>query len=344
MFNKIFSLPLFFLSNITLLMKLAGVEISNKILLGPMAGVTTLAYREFMKPFGVGLSFSEMVSDCGIRYGNEKTLEYLKSSKLDTPYAIQLFGFSLENTIPAIKKIEEVAHYDFLDLNFGCPVEKVVKTGAGSKWLKDVAGLENYVREIVKASSKPVTAKIRLGWDEKSINVYEVSEALERAGVVLVSIHCRTREQFYSGKARYEEISEMRNHIKIPYAVSGDIFTPEDAKRALDITHADFVMVARGGLGHPYLLTQINQYLTNGVLLSSPGMEKQIEYAKEFAYALIKEKGEYIGVRELRGLLPHFFSSFPGYKRVRMQLATSLDSVLSLEKIFKGIEEREKIG
>lgn len=325
-------------------MKLAGVEITNKILLGPMAGVTTLAYREFMKPFGVGLSFSEMVSDCGIRYGNEKTLEYLKSSKLDTPYAIQLFGFSLENTIPAIKKIEEVASYDFLDLNFGCPVEKVVKTGAGSKWLKDVIGLENYVREIVKISSKPVTAKIRLGWDEKSINVYEVAKALERAGVVLISIHCRTREQFYSGKARYEEISEMRNHITIPYAVSGDIFTAEDAKRALDITHADFVMVARGGLGHPYLLTQIDQFLTNGVLLPSPGMEKQIEYARQFAYALIKEKGEYIGARELRGLLPHFFSSFPGYKRVRMQLATSLDSISSLEKIFKGIEERERLG
>lgn len=321
-------------------MKVAGIEISNKILLGPMAGVTTLAYREFMKPFGVGLSFSEMVSDCGIRYGNEKTLDYLKSSNLDTPYAIQLFGFSLENTIPAIKKIEEVATYDFLDLNFGCPVEKVVKTGAGSKWLKDVPGLENYVREIVKVSSKPVTAKIRLGWDEDSINVYEVAEALERAGVALISIHCRTRAQFYSGKARYEEIQDMKKHIKIPYAVSGDIFTPMDAKNALDITHADFVMVARGGLGHPYLLTQINEYLTNGVLLSSPSRVKQIEYAKEFAYALIKEKGEYIGTRELRGLLPHFFSSFPGYKRVRMQLATSLDSIDSLEKIFRGLEER----
>ena len=173
--------------------------------------------------------------------------------------------------------------------------------------------------------------------------VYEVAEALERAGVALISIHCRTRAQFYSGKARYEEIQDMKKHINIPYAVSGDIFTPMDAKNALDITRADFVMVARGGLGHPYLLTQINEYLTNGVLLSSPSKVKQIEYAKEFAYALIKEKGEYIGTRELRGLLPHFFSSFPGYKRVRMQLATSLDSIDSLEKIFRGLEERASL-
>ncbi len=323
-------------------MEVKGIKIKGHVVLGPMAGVTSSSYREFMKPFGVGLSFSEMVSDCGIDYGNAKTFEYLKSTPLDSPFALQLFGFSLEHTLPAIKKMEEVASYDMLDLNFGCPVNKVVKTGAGSAWLRRVDELEHYVSEIVKVSTKPVSAKIRLGWDDESINAIEVAKALQRAGICLLSVHCRTRSQGYSGKARYEEISSLKENIHIPLIVSGDIFSPIDAKRALEITHADLVMVARGGLGHPFLITQINEYLDNGILLPNPDILTQVDYARKFALMLIEEKGEYVGIRELRGLLPHFFSSFPGYKRIRMQIASSLDSKESLLNTLNGIEIREK--
>ena len=297
-------------------MKIGDIEIKGKVVLGPMAGVTTLAYREFMKPFGVGLSFSEMISDCGIVYGNDRTYEYLKTSSVDRPVGLQLFGFSLENTLKAIDIVEKEAEYDILDINLGCPVYKVVKTGAGSAWLKRPKELYEYMKAIVERSHKPVTAKIRLGWDDDSINFEEVALLLEKAGVAAITIHARTSKAGYSGKANYEMLAGLKEKLNIPLIISGDIFTPEDAKRAVEITHADMVMVARGGMGNPYLVTQINEYLENGVLLPSPDVLKQVDYAEDFASRLIALKGEHIAIQELKGLLPHFFSGFPGYKNL----------------------------
>ncbi len=321
--------------------KVGDVEIKSKVLLGPMAGITTMSYREFMKPFGVGLSFSEMVSDCGIDFNNRRTFEYLKTSKIDTPVAIQLFGFSAENTTKAIKIIEKEAEYDILDINLGCPVLKVTKTGAGSAWLKDRDKLKAYMKAVCETSSKPVSAKIRLGWDENSINVYEVAKDLEEVGVKLITIHCRTKAQGYSGVADYSQVSNMRNVISIPFAISGDIFTPQKAKEAIDMTGADAVMVARGGVGNPFLLTQINEYLETGKLLPDPSVSQQAEWALQYAKRLAEEHGEPVATRELRGIIPHFFSGFPGYKKVRVQIASSLTTMDQLQKILKGIQERE---
>ncbi len=320
-------------------MKIGNVEILGHVVLGPMAGITTLAYREFMKGFGVGLSYTEMVSDCGIDYSNKRTYEYLASSKEDRPLGIQLFGYSAENAVKAISIIEKCADYDILDINLGCPVFKVTKTGAGSAWLKDPEKLEAYMKAIVEASSKPVTAKIRLGWDEKSINVFEVASRLERAGVASITVHCRTKAQGYAGNADYQAIVGLKEKMGIPLIVSGDIFSAEDAKRAIDITHADAVMVARGGVGNPFLVTQINHYLDAGVLLPSPSAKQQVAYAKDFAHRLIELKGEDKAIMELRGILPKFFSGFPGVKKHRMEIATKMISEKDMDILLARIEE-----
>lgn len=322
-------------------MKIGDIEIKGSVVLGPMAGVTTLAYREFMKPFGVGLSFSEMISDCGIDYLNPKTLEYIKTSKEDRPIGLQLFGFDLKNTLSAIKYLEKNATYDLLDINLGCPVYKVVKTGAGSAWLRHPEELEAYMKSVCAASKKPVTAKIRLGWDESSINVMEIAPMLERTGVKALTVHCRTSKQGYSGQADYEAIKDLKSILSIPLIVSGDIFTPEDALKARTITKCDAVMVARGGLGNPYLVTQINSLLESGHYEPRPSVMKQVDYAEDFATRLIELKGEVVAIMELRGLIPHFFSGFPGYKKIRAEISTNIVTKKDLFLLLEGIRKRQ---
>lgn len=318
------------------------LELSSRVVLGPMAGITTLAYREFMKPFGVGLSFSEMISDCGIDYNNQRTYEYLATSKKDRPVGLQLFGFKKENTIDAISIIEKKADYDILDINLGCPVTKVVKTGAGSAWLNDPEKLRDYMQAVCAASSKPVSAKIRLGWDEETINVFQISKILEEAGVSLLTIHCRTRSQGYSGEADYHAIEGLKETLHIPLCVSGDIFTLAKAKEALAITKADCVMVARGAVGNPYLVTQIAHYLETGESLPDPSIVQQATWAMDFANMLIELKGEFTAIKELRGIVPKFFSGFPGYKKVRNEIAMNTTSKEHLFAVLKGIQQRER--
>ena len=318
-------------------MNIGGIEIKGKVVLAPMAGVTSLAYREFMKPFGVGLSYSEMISDCGIAFGNRRTYEYLETSEIDHPVGLQIFGYSADIAEKAIAIIEKEATYDILDVNLGCPVYKVTKTGSGSSWLRKEEELEEYIRRIVVASHKPVTAKIRLGWDDDSINVFSVAERLQRAGVAAIGIHCRTKAQGYAGKANYEAIRGLKSKISVPLIVSGDIFNAQDAKAAVEITGADMVMVARGGLGHPYLVTQINALLEEGVELPDPSLEQQVEYAKRFSEMLIALRGETVAIKELRGLIPHFFAGFPGYKATRNQIATRTNSKKDLFLTLNGI-------
>lgn len=323
-------------------LQVKNIELSARVVLGPMAGITTLAYREFMKPFGVGLSFSEMISDCGIDYNNQRTYEYLATSNKDHPVGLQLFGFKKENTVNAISIIERKADYDILDINLGCPVTKVVKTGAGSAWLKDLDRLKEYMQAVCAASSKPVSAKIRLGWDEENINVFQVSKLLEEAGVSFLTVHCRTRSQGYSGEADYDAIAGLKETLSIPLCVSGDIFSLDKAKEALAKTKADCVMVARGAVGNPFLITQIAHYLETGESLPDPSVVQQAEWAKEFANMLIDLKGEFTAIKELRGIIPKFFSGFPGYKKVRNEIAMNTYSKERLFAVLEGIQKRER--
>jgi tRNA-dihydrouridine synthase B len=324
-------------------MKIGNVELATPVVLAPMAGVTSLAYREFNKPFGVGLSYSEMISDCGLAYGNKQTYDYFKTSKIDRPVGLQLFGSHLDITKKAIAILEEQASYEILDINLGCPVYKVTKTGAGSSMLKDPNSLYTYMRGVVVASSKPVTAKIRLGWDENSINFKEVVDVLTKAGCSAVAIHARTAVQAYSGTANYEILKGLGQSMSIPLGISGDIFSPEAAKKAMDTSGASYVMVARGALGRPYLISDINSYLKDGSVSPSPSVSQCVNWAQEFSKMLIDEVGEHKAVLLLRGLLPHFFSGFPGYKRIRVALSESTKTYEDIEKIMKSIEIRNHL-
>lgn len=312
-----------------------NIKIKSHVVLGPMAGITSLAYRDFMKPFGVGLSVTEMVSDCGLIYGNKTTLEYIKTSDVDRPVAIQLFGSSADTICKAIDiVIQHNKNIDIIDINLGCPVPKVTKTGAGSALLKDPKKLEEMMSEIVKHSPLPVTAKIRLGWDEKSINVFENVKALENAGVAAIAVHTRTTKQGYAGKANYELIRDLGKNMKVPLIISGDIFSLDDAIKAIDITKATAVMVARGGVGNPNLVTQINEYFESGKKLPDVSLETNIEYLYEFTDMLIEEKGEDRAMMVLRGIAPKFFNSYPNMKTLKAELSQKLTTRKSIVEII----------
>ncbi|NCA97134.1 MAG: tRNA dihydrouridine synthase DusB [Bacteroidia bacterium] len=319
--------------------KIADTEISSQVVLGPMAGITSQAYRLFVKPFGIGLSFTEMISDCGLFYQNQNTFTYLPTQITDHPIGIQLFGSKIENAIKAIEIIQNAGvPYEFIDLNFGCPVTKVTKTGAGSSWLKKPQKLQDYVASIVAYSKRPITAKIRLGWDDEQINFSEVVQRLEKAGVSAITIHARTTTQMYSGKANWELLSGLKSTMRVPLIISGDIFTLDDAIKVLEITKADAVMVARGAVGNPHLIRQIDTYLKTGERLPDATLGEQINYLKAYIDLLIEEKGERQAIMILRGIAPKFFNGFPGMKTVKNEIATSIETKSDLEAILDAIK------
>ena len=315
--------------------KIKDIEIKSHVVLAPMAGVTFLSYRNFMKPFGVGLSVTEMVSDCGLIYGNKTTLEYIETSKEDRPTAIQLFGSSSETLCKAIDVVlEHNKDFDMFDINLGCPVPKVTKTGAGSALLKDPKKLKEIMSEVVKHSPKPVTAKIRLGWDENSINVFENVKALEEAGVAAIGIHARTTKQGYSGKANYELIRDLGSKMSVPLIISGDIFSLDDAIKAVEITKATAVMVARGGMGNPYLVTQIDHYFKTGEKLEPQSLDDSVNNLFGLTDMMIEEKGEQRAMMILRGIAPKFFNSMPNAKKLKSELAQGLTTRQSMIDII----------
>jgi nifR3 family TIM-barrel protein len=319
---------------------IGGIRIGGPVVLGPMAGVTSLAYRDFMKPFGVALSYSEMISDYGLVYGNKETLSYCTTSKADRPVGLQLFGNDAEITKKAVSILEKDYDYDILDINLGCPVYKVTKTGAGSAWLRNPAGLYEYMKAVVGVSHKPVTAKIRLGWDESSLNFETVCEVLERAGVKAISIHSRTSKQGYSGAARHELLAGLGKRLSVPLIISGDINDPLKADRWMELTGAKAVMVARGGVGNPWLISAINSQITHGSAIKRFSLERQVGFASSFAESLIAEKGERIAIMRLRGLLPHFFTGYPGSKRLSIEVSQTMASAKDLHKTIEGIRVR----
>ena len=318
--------------------KIGNIEIKGKVVLAPMAGVTSLAYRSFMKKFGVDLTVTEMVSDCGLIYENAKTLDYIKTTEEERPVAIQLFGNDAETIIKAMKICEkENPNFDIFDINLGCPVPKVTKAGSGSALLKNPAKLQDMFTKICSSTTKPVTAKIRLGWNDDSINFMDNIKALEASGIAAIGIHARTTVQLYSGKPRYELLKDLREKMNVPLIVSGDIYTLDDAIKALEITKADAVMVARGGVGNPQLVKQIHQYYLDGTRLANSSLEENLKYLRAFADMLIEEKGEYRAMSILRGIAPKFLDGFPGMKPYKNMLAQSLTTRASLERILSDI-------
>ena len=306
------------------MLKIGNVEIHNRVILAPMAGITSFGYRKFMAQFGPGCCVTEMVSDMGLIYGNKETKTYVEFEKLNIPTGVQLFGNSAENLAKAALICEKLnPNIDYYDINMACPVNKVFKTGAGSALLKNPKLCGDIIRAVKEATHKPVTAKIRIGVDSKHINFLEVIDELQKAGVDMIAIHPRTTKEMYGGLPHWELLKDLRSKMSVPLVVSGNIFTVEDAVRALEITGADAVMIARGGVGNPRLITNINNRL-DGKEIDVPTLDEQINYCLELARDLIEEKGEATAMRVYLGIATKFLDGFPNSKPVKSRLSIEL--------------------
>jgi len=260
--------------------KIRDVEIKNQIVIAPMAGVTNQAFRLIAKEFGAGLLYSEMVSDKGLDYKNKKTLDMLAVDPAERPLALQVFGGEAESMVEAAKWIDEHTDADIIDINMGCPVNKVVKNDAGSKLMQNPEKVSEIVSAIVNAVKKPVTVKIRSGWDSLHINAVDIAKRAEAAGCSAIAIHGRTRSQMYAGKADWDIIRQVKAAVSIPVIGNGDVTTPEEARRMLEETGCDAVMIGRGLLGNPWLVKQTVNYLATG------SYEKTIPLAEKRAQIL----------------------------------------------------------
>lgn len=321
-------------------MKIGNLELENNVFLAPMAGVTDLPFRILCKEMGCGLVYSEMVSAKGILYDNKNTTELLEIDPKERPVAVQLFGSDPEILGAMAKKIEQYP-IDIIDVNMGCPAPKIVKNGEGSCLMKTPELVGKIVKSLVESQSKPVTIKFRKGFDDDHVNAVEIAKIAEANGASAVAVHGRTREQYYSGKADWDIIKQVKAAVDIPVIGNGDVFTPQDAKNLLEHTGCDAIMVGRGAQGNPWIFKRILHYLQTGELLPEPTAEERVEKALRHAQMLIDYKGEYIGVREMRKHMAWYMKGMPGAAELRGKLNYA-ENRAELEALLRGYLESHK--
>lgn len=297
-------------------LKIGNVELENNLILAPMAGVTDLPFRLLCKEQGCGLMYTEMVSAKAILYKNRNTGPLMEVRPEEEPVALQLFGSDPEIVSDIAAQVED-GPYAFIDINMGCPVPKIVNNGEGSALMKNPKLVEQILTALVKKVKKPVTVKFRKGFDDDHINAVEIAKIAESCGVSAVAVHGRTRAQFYSGKADWDIIRQVKEAVKIPVIGNGDIFTPEDAKRMLDETGCDGLMIARGAKGNPWIFSRTLHYLETGELLGPPSREELKETILRHAQLQIQFKGEYLGLCEMRKHLSWYTVGLPHSSSLR---------------------------
>ena len=307
--------------------KIGNIDLGNfPLLLAPMEDVSDPPFRSICKKYGADLMFTEFISSEGLIRNAEKSIQKLDIYDFERPIGIQIFGHNIDSMMEA-SKICEKAKPEIIDINYGCPVKKVAKKGAGAGILKNIPKMVEMTKKIVKSTNIPVTVKTRLGWDEDSMHIVEVAERLQDVGIQAISIHGRTRKQMYKGKADWKLISEVKNNNKIyiPVFGNGDVDSPEKAKKMRDKFGLDGAMIGRASIGYPWIFNEIKYYLETGNHLQKPTIKERVAICKEHLMHSINWKGEILGVVEMKRHYSNYFKGIPDFKNYRMKIVTSND-------------------
>lgn len=316
-------------------LRIGNTVLENNVILAPMAGVTDLPFRVLCREQGAGCVVTEMVSAKAVLYNNKNTRELLQIDPAERPAAVQLFGSEPDIMAEIAARLEE-GPYDYIDVNMGCPVPKIVNNGEGSALMKNPERAKEVLTAMVKAVKKPVTVKFRKGFNDLSVNAVEFAKMAESCGVAAVAVHGRTREQYYSGKADWDIIRQVKEAVSIPVWGNGDVFTPEDAKRMKEETGCDGIMVARGAKGNPWLFKRILHYLETGELLPPPTAEEVKRMIVRHGTLQTEFRGEEIAMREMRKHVAWYTAGFPHSSALR----NDINQVETLEELERLVDER----
>jgi len=314
-------------------MKIGNLNLDNRVFLSPMAGVTDLPFRLICKEQDCGMLYTEMVNAKALCYDDKNTKKMLKIEDEEHPVAIQIFGSDPEYMGGAARVLNSYPN-EILDINMGCPAPKVVKNGDGSALLKNPELAAKVLRAVVENSEKPVTLKIRKGWDDTCINAVEIAKIAEDCGISAIAIHGRTREQYYSGKADWDIIRQVKENVSIPVIGNGDVFEVQDAINMLNQTNCDAIMIGRGAQGNPWIFKRINHYMQTGEILPEPTLEEKIETAKKHLALAVEEHGEYVAVREMRKHIAWYLKGLRNSARVRDEI----NKIESYEEVVNKLE------
>jgi len=323
-------------------MQIGNLKIDTPILLAPMAGVTDYSFRILCKEMGAGVVYSEFVSAHGIIRKNEKTLDMIRFTEMERPIGIQIFGDSPEVMAKAARVVADKFQPDIIDINYGCPVPKITKKGAGSAALKNLCLMDDITTAVVESvPDLPVTVKMRAGWDMSNIVAIEAGPRLEKVGVKAIALHPRTTKQSYRGSANWNLIKELKQTVSIPVIGNGDIKKPEDVVRMFDETGCDAVMVARAALGNPWFFKQATALLLGASLPPIPNTHERIDMCKRHLELLLESRGEHIGTNLMRKQFGWYIKNFPGASSLRQSLVLAKDKE-AMEKLLGEVNKNHK--
>ena len=315
-------------------MKIGNVQLDNEVFLSPMAGVTDLPFRTICKEKGCGMLYTEMINAKALCYDDENTKKMLRMDKDEHPVAVQIFGSDPEFMGKAAIIMNQYPN-EILDINMGCPAPKGIKNGDGSALMRNPKLAAEVLTAVVKNSEKPVTLKIRKGWDDESVNAVEIAKIAEECGISALAIHGRTREQFYSGKADWDIIAEIKQAINIPVIGNGDVFEVEDAVNMLEKTKCDAIMIGRGAQGNPWIFNRINHYMKTGEILPEPTLEEKITTAIRHMNLAVAEHGDYVAVREMRKHIGWYLKGLKNSAKYRDQI----NKITDYKEVIAMLEE-----